>query len=128
MYTVETASAARVQHFAAIEGGFLSDPVSIVRIIMREQVQKAHSSVLGPLHQLLSLSRIEAAIRAAKSKSAPGPDGASIDLIKLVREWIMPHLFALYLKASLARVTPVQFRGGELFQLYKGKQNGTEIG
>ena len=121
MYTVETASAARVSHFAKIEGGFLASPVKVVRMVMAEQVRRAHTTILGPLNQLLSLTRIEEAIRAAKSKSASGPDGIGIDLIKLVREWLMPHLFALYLKSSLARTTPVQYRGGELFQLYKGK-------
>ena len=72
---------------------------------------------------MMSFSRtqIEEALRQTKSGSAPGPDGVSIDLLRLAHTWSAVQLSIMYLKTTLHIAIPIQYRGGTLFELYKGK-------
>ena len=48
-------------------------------------------------------------------------DGVSGDILLLTRTWIAIQVTALTVKSALTMQTPLQSRGGQLFQLYKGK-------
>ena len=71
------------------------------------------------------LQKVHAALRAAKGRSAPGPDGTSVDLLRLLKGWAVKQLFAFFFKTAMCRIAPVQYRRGELFELYKGKGTHT---
>ena len=75
----------------------------------------------APVGDVFSRTQIEEALRQTKPGSGPGPDGVSIDLLRLANTGSAVQLSILYLKTTLHIATPIQYRGGTLFELYKGK-------
>ena len=117
----EALADAWVSHFAQIEGGTAVHPSLIARLIQQERERIELKGYKGPLTHLPTRQQIELALRKTKTRSAPGPDGVSGDVLLLTRTWIAIQVTALTLKAALTLQTPLQSRGGQLFQLYKGK-------
>ena len=111
-----------VDTFAAIEGGYSVSEQEIAELVCQEtkRLSQAHSE-MRPLKWLLSPLQIEAALRSVKAGSAPGPDGVSADLLRAIGPAFILRLWILYLKSSLTMQAPIQYRGGYLSELYKGK-------
>ena len=110
-----------VFYFASIEGGTVVHPTLIAELIQRERRRITNKGYKGPLAHRLIRQRIELALRKTKTRSAPGQDGVSGDVLLLTRTWIAIQVTALTVKSALTMQTPLQSRGGQLFQEYKGK-------
>ena len=123
--TSHEAAEGMLTHFAKTEGGFLVTPDTLITQVLEETKLRLQTVHYRFVSDLPSLQNVEAALRAAKGRSAPGPDGASVDLLRLLKGWAVKQLFALFLKTAMCRIAPVQYRGGELFELYKGKGTHT---
>ena len=117
----EALADAWVSHFASIEGGTAVHPSLIAGLIEQERARIEQNGCKGPLKHLPTRQRIELALRKTKTRSAPGPDGVSGDVLLLTRTWVAIQVTALTIKFALTLQTPLQSRGGQLFQLYKGK-------
>ena len=105
----------------------MASPEAVVQLIVQEHQNKVASLQLGPIFQLLSKQRVESSFRNTKRRSTPGPDGITIDLLRQLFDWSTAQCFTLFLKSALTRVAPVQHRGGELFDLYKGKGSQAQL-
>ena len=75
----------------------------------------------GPITDIVSRRQVEEALRKTKAGSAPGPDGITVDLLQLMRTWSVVQLSILFTKTALYVQSPIQYKGGSLFPLYKGK-------
>ena len=75
--TVQHASDAWVQHFAAVEGGYAAAPDLIVITILEEQRRSQHHPMSGLLQEALSRHDVRESLRKVRAGSAPGPDGIS---------------------------------------------------
>ena len=75
----------------------------------------------GPITDLVSRRQVEEALRKTKTGFAPGPDGITVDFLKRMRTWSVIQLTILFAKSSLYIQTPIQYKGGSLFVLYKSK-------
>ena len=110
-----------VKEFVAIEGGVEVQPQQLADFFLDDAddaIPRTHRSWLD---HLPSYADIERAIGKTRIGSAPGPDGISVDLLRMLPGFAALHLFALFLKSALRIQSPLQFRGGYLFELYKGK-------
>ena len=96
-------------------------PSLIAALIQEERVRIEQKGYKGPLKHLPTRQQIELALRKTKTRSAPGPDGVSGDVLLLTRTWISMQVTALSIKSALTLQIPLQARGGQLFQFYKGK-------
>ena len=112
-----------VRAFAHIEGGQEVTPDVFASIVFQETVQAITTNVSGPLGDIFYRTQVEEALRKTKAVSAPGPDGISIDLFRLASVWSAIQLTILYLKTMLHIANPIQYRGGSLFDFYKGKDH-----
>ena len=117
----EALADAWVSHFANIEGGTAVHFSLIAGLIQRERARIEQKGYKGQLKHFLTRQHIELALRKTKTRSAPGPDGVSGDVLLLTRTWIATQVTALLIKSALTLQTPLQSRGGQLFQFYKGK-------
>ena len=93
---VERIADAWVKAFAEIEGGQEVAPDTLADIVLRETVSAVTTHASGPIADVLSRTQIEEALRQTKSGSAPGPDGVSIDLLRLIHAWSAVQLSILY--------------------------------
>ena len=110
-----------VKSFAAIEGGTVTSASQIVDIILREAATNLADQFSGPITELVSRRQVEEASRKTKTGSAPGPDGITVDFLQLMRTWSVIQLTILFAKSPLYIQAPMQYKGGSLFVLYKGK-------
>ena len=94
-------------------------PSLIAGLIQQERAIIEHKGYKGALKHLPTRQHIELALRKTKTRSAPGPDGVSGDVLLLTRTWIAIQVTALTIKSALTLQTPLQSRGGQLFQLYR---------
>ena len=120
-YTSNDAADARGLHYAEVEGGYLGQAIHIAEAVFHEHRLRMKGSYIGHLSHLLSSGQIQKSVRNTRKGSAPGPDGISADLLRLMPEFTSKQLFPLHMKSTLGMVVPVQYRGGELYQRYKGK-------
>ena len=118
---VECIADAWVKAFAEIEGGHEVTPDTLANIVLSETVRAVTTHASGPLGDVLSKTQIEELLRQTKSGSAARPNGGSVDLLRLAHTWSAVQLSILYLKTTLHIATPIQYRGGPLFELCKGK-------
>ena len=99
-----------VQAFAKIEGG-----------------DHSASFYKGPLTDLVSRRQVEEALRKTKVGSAPGPDGVTVDFSQMMKTWSAIQLTTLFGKSALYVQAPTQYKGGALFELYKGKASHMDM-
>jgi hypothetical protein len=110
-----------VKTFAAIEGGTVSSAEQIIEIVLQEAAICLANQYTGPVTDIISRRQVEEALRKTKAGSAPGPDGITVDLLQLMRTWSVVQLSILFTKTALYVQAPIQYKGGSLFPLYKGK-------
>jgi hypothetical protein len=106
--------------FAEIEGGQEVTPDALANIVLSETINAVTTHASGPLGDVLSRTQIEEALRQTKAGSAPGPGGVSIDFFRLASTWSAVQLSISFFKTTLHIAIPIQYRGGTLFELYKG--------
>ena len=110
-----------VKSFAAIEGGTVTTAEQIVEIVLQEAAIYLAHQYSGPITDIISRRQVEEALRTIKTGSAPGPDGITVDLLQLMKIWSVIQVTIHFIKTSLYVQAPIQYKGGSLFPLYKGK-------
>ena len=107
--------------FLAIEGGTVTRAAQIVEIVLQEAAINLAHQYSGPITDIISRRQVEEALRKTKTDFAPGPDGITIDLLQLMRTWPVVQLIIFFTNTSLYVQAPIQYKGGSVFLLYKGK-------
>ena len=107
----EALADAWVSHFANIEGGTAVHPSLIAGLSQQERARIEQKGYKGPLKHLPTRQHIELALRKTKTRSAPGPDGVSRDVLLLTRTWIAIQVTALTVKSALTLQTSPVTRG-----------------
>ena len=110
-----------VKTFAAIEGGTITSAEQIIEIVLQEAAICLANQYSGPITDIISRRQVEEALRKTEAGSAPGPDGITVDLFQLMRTWSVVQLSILFTKTAIYVKSPIQYKGGALFPLYKGK-------
>ena len=109
-----------IEHFAALEAGeTVNAPAFIREAIKRQQTICMPSEWTA--EDLPSLLDLEDAIRRIKQNKAPGPDNLPGDLFRLAPAAAARMIFPLLTKFVCRLEEPVQFKGGTLFALHKGR-------
>ena len=111
------------QGFAKIEGGDVTTADQIVDIVSKEAAKHLASHYTGPITDLISRRQVEDVLRKTKAGSAPGPDGITVDFLLMMRAWSTIQVTTLFAKSALYVKAPIQYKGGVLLDLYRGKGN-----
>ena len=108
------------EHFASIEAGTRADPQTFFREALTTQ---AHQCL--PSHwteaDLPTLKKLEAAIRRSGWRRAVGLDNLPHELYKVCPRVAARLLYPLACKFTLRLQEPIQWKGGQLFALHKGR-------
>ena len=113
-------------HFSAIEGGRNVSHEELLQLCINSEIQHQHFPEANFLQKLPTLSDLESTMRACKAHKAAGTDNIVPELLKHASRWVCHWLAPLLAKCSLYITEPIQWRGGVLHELYKGKGPLTE--
>ena len=103
-----------IEHFGNIEDGTRADPVAFAQGIQKTQgLRDLESYTLG----------IQEALRQTQTGKAVGLDGIPGELLHFAAASASRSLFQLFLKTTLRAAEPIQFKGGALHAVWKGKSN-----
>ena len=109
-----------VQHFQHLEAGTSVSPEQLVRNAILRQEQ-GRQDMCFKLQDLPTLHQVEEAIRKTRTQRAAGPDSLPNEFFRCVPGLAAQVLWPLAMKFAVRLEEPVQFKGGQLFTLYKGK-------
>ena len=113
--------AAWVAHFSGIENGTQRPPEELVASCLEFQRKRPLDMVDFLPQELPTRSELEAAFRDTMLHRAYGVDGIPAEALHAVPGAAAAAFFPVVLKASLRLAEPVQFKGGSLFAIWKGK-------
>ena len=116
-----TAEARWIRHFSAIEAGYPEDPLVIVAQCLRRQNEEELGDDLTTAADVPSRTLYEAGLRAAACDRAAGRDCIPPELLHHHAPEISRLTYGLFLKMAFRRTEPLQWKGGELFQVWKRK-------
>ena len=108
------------EHFAQLEGGHITDPNLFVRQELDRQ-RKLPVMQWQTVADMPSLSHLETALRKVNLHKAVGPDQVPGDLLHMFPREFARILFPLLVKFAVRLHEPIQWKGGQLIKLYKGK-------
>ena len=109
-----------ISHFRTLETGTPVDLEAFVTNTIDRQ-QRDASDLQVRLEEMPALADLERAIRTSHCFKATGPNGLPNELFKAQPAYAAKLLWPLAMKYSLRREEAVQFKGGKLISLYKGK-------
>ena len=113
-----------IEHFAALEAGSKTDPPDFVHRSVERQTHTCMPSE-WTYQDMPTLQDLENAIRRIRLRKAAGPDALPGEILRIAPAQAAKLLFPLLTKFSCRIEEPVQFKGGALFALYKGKGTHT---
>ena len=112
-----------IEHFGNIEDGTRADPVAFAQGIQKTQgLRDLESYTLG-IQEVPSRLELEQALRQTQTGKAVGLDGIPGELLHFAAASASRSLFQLFLKTTLRAAEPIQFKGGALHAVWKGKSN-----
>ena len=112
-----------IGHFGSIEAGSRVDPVLFVRGIQKTQQGKDLDTYLLDVGDVPSCLELEQAFRQTQTGKAVGLDQVPGELLHFAAASASKAIFQLFLKTALRASEPVQFKGGALHAIWKGKSN-----
>ena len=115
------------QHFADIEAGAQVSPLVFLHQAVDRQACHCLPSSWEP-NDLPHLHELEAAIRASRWNRAAGLDFIPNEIYKINVGVAARLLYPLACKFALRLQEPIQWKGGQLVSLYKGKGSFKECG
>ena len=110
------------EHFALLEAGHVVDPKAFLRQALSKQNDTCRPTNWYP-SDLPTLTDLEAAIRRTRARKAVGPDGLPNEIFKVHTSKAARVLSPLLYKSACRIEEPVQFKGGSLIALFKGRGN-----
>ena len=112
-----------IEHFGNIEDGTRVDPVAFVRGVHETQERRDLESYSLGVDEVPSRLELEQAFRQTQTGKAVGVDGVPGELLHFAAASASRSLFQLFLKTTLRAAEPIQFKGGALHAVWKGKSN-----
>ena len=112
-----------IGHFGSIEDGARVDPVSFVRGIQQQQNDRDLECYSLDASTVPSRIELEQALRQTQTGRAVGLDGIPGELLHFAASSASRALFQLFIKSALRASEPIQFKGGALHAVWKGKSN-----
>ena len=113
--------AAWVEHFAGIEAGTQRTPEALIASCLKSQNGQNFDDVDFRPDDLPTRSELEAAFRDTMLHCAFGLDGIPAEALHAAPGAAAAVFFPIILKTSLRLAEPIQFKGGSLFAIWKGK-------
>ena len=108
-------------HFHAIECGRDIDYEALLQLCIHTELTTRVQPDENFLKVLPTLHDLEKAMRSCRAHRAPGSDLLVPELLKNASRWMCHWLAPLFAKCSFYITEPLQWRGGVLHELYKGK-------
>ena len=124
--TLEEAEDLWMGHFDGIEDGTRMDPVQLVKDCHAFQSGKDLDALVLDAHSLPTRTQLEQSLRHTETNRAIGLDGVPGELLKFAAGTASTALFQLFLKVSMRAAEPIQFKGGALHAVWKGKSSATQ--
>ena len=121
--TPEQAEDLWLAHFAGLEAGVQVDSTALARSVQEAQQTRdldAYDLSAGDLPSRVSL---ELSLRKTQTGRAQGTDNIPGEVLHFAAGTASKALFQLFLKISLRSAEPLQFKGGTLYAVWKGKNN-----
>ena len=115
-----------LQHFEQLEAGTTWSSIEHTRDCLQRNAHEQQAGVQHlhlPLSDLPTLAEVETLCLRQKPRKAPGPDGIPADLCRHGAVAIAPQLHSVLCKSVLHGIEPVDYKGGRLCALHKGKNH-----
>ncbi|CAE7243279.1 unnamed protein product [Symbiodinium sp. CCMP2592] len=110
-----------VRHFSAVEFGGPAKPEELISNCLQRQARIDLDGLEIDLAELPSRLDLEAAMRSARTGRASGNDALPAELWKLQAPVLSQVLYPLMLKAAFRLTEPLQFKGGSMHKIWKGR-------
>ncbi|CAE7446517.1 unnamed protein product, partial [Symbiodinium sp. CCMP2456] len=122
----EQAEARWVRHFSAIEAGWPEDPETIAAECVNRQRNTDLSAFALELADVPNRTHIESGLRNSPCGRAAGKDRIPTDFLHHFAANVSLPLYQLVLKMSFRCAEPLQWKGGEVHQIWKRKGPSTQ--
>ena len=109
-----------VQHFSDIESGHLIEPSQYFTSAAALQATQCYPTTWCP-EDLPKLNDLERAIRRSGWRKATGPDGIPNEVFKANPSLAARLLFPMACKFAIRLQEPLQYKGGQIIALSKGR-------
>eukprot|EP00438_Fugacium_kawagutii_P021691 Skav224757 [mRNA] locus=scaffold1604:48812:54304:- [translate_table: standard] len=113
------------RHFAQIETGYGVSSLELLQLCEASDLHKAPPAAEA-FNGMPSLRQFEEALRRGGPHRAGGTDSIVPELCRHAAKYMARYLYPLLIKSSLYRSEPVQFKGGVLCEVYKGRGPTTD--
>ena len=114
-------------YFASIECGHEVHPEELHQLCNYTAMANFKQPDQAFLQGLPTLLDLERSLRKCNHGKAPGPDRLVPELCRYAARWMSHFLSPLFLKTSLYLEEPIHFKGGTLFEIFKGKGPTNEV-
>ncbi|OLP86094.1 hypothetical protein AK812_SmicGene32832 [Symbiodinium microadriaticum] len=121
--TAEEAEELWISHFAGVEAGLKVGPVELARSIQTDQLDRDLDAHILHAKDIPSRAELEQALRQTQMDRAIGVDNVPGEVLHLAAGTASKALYQLFLKVSLRVAEPIQFKGGSLHAVWKGKSS-----
>ncbi|CAE7220314.1 def6 [Symbiodinium microadriaticum] len=112
-----------IAHFAGLEAGRQIDPTHLAERIFRRQQERDLDSYDLAIAEIPTRVALEKSLRQTQTGKALGTDNVPGELLHLAAGTASRALYQLFLKISLRASEPLQFKGGTLYAVWKGKSD-----
>ena len=110
-----------IQHFSQIEAGRPCTPRDLVLSCMRTQLGRDLTALEILPADVPTLAELEGAFRQTMLHRAFGTDGIPAEALQAAPGAAARAFYPLLIKCALRIEEPIQFKGGSLFAVWKGK-------
>ena len=121
--TTEEAEELWISHFAGLEAGLKVGPIELARRIQADQLVRDLDAHILHARDVPSRAELEQALRQTQMDRAIGVDNVPGEVLHLAAGTVSKALYQLFLKVSLRVAEPIQFKGGSLHAVWKGKSS-----
>ena len=108
-------------YFASIEAGCEVQPDQLLDLCNYTELEQKFKPEESFLHHLPTLRSLETMLRKCNPHKAAGTDELVPELCRYATKWLSDYLAPLFLKVGVYMAEPVQWKGGVLFEIFKGK-------
>ena len=108
-------------YFASIEAGCEAQPDQLLDLCNYTELEQRFRPEECFLHHIPTLRSLEAMLRKCNPHKAAGTDNLVPELCRYATKWLSDYLAPLFLKVGVYMAEPVQWKGGILYEIFKGK-------
>ena len=119
--SIEQTEARWIRHFSEVEAGGPCAAEQIIDGCFKRQWAALENDIDINGEDLITLTQLEAGLRASPCGRAAGKDNVPADLLHHYPAGIARHLYPIFLKSALRSQEPIQWKGGELHSIWKRK-------